>query len=274
MSPPPPPPPPPPLGLPSFTRKGKGKGKGKKKQLDDEKSALSHPSGSHSRSSRSSHGSRSSLLASHRPSQAISPLAHFATYSPTVTITDDQSKAEATSPAEKLTLTEEDPEQETPPEPERPRTKRNRRGIFRCNFGLGWGLCFGRKDKDDLNTDTDHPSPATTILPIHPRGDPPLRVSFVPEDDQTTPTRHISKRSKTLYPSKPIRDSQAGSVTTPSILSGGSKWSNESRGDSLNTLAASALERMKTYRDTRKYIDTTSQLAELRQLMAKDNLDY
>ncbi|KAN0103771.1 Creatinase aminopeptidase [Russula decolorans] len=275
MSPPPPPPPPPPLGLPSFTRKGNDKGNKKKKQLDDEKSASSHPSGLHSRSSRGSHGSRSSLLASHRPSQAISPLSHFESYSPTVSITDDQSKAKITSRAEMPTLTE---DTESPPELDRSRTKlKRRRGIFRCNFGLGlgWGLCFGCKDrhKDDLSTDTDRPSSATTILPIHPRGEVPPRVSFMPDGDRT-PARHISQSLKTTYPSKQSKDSQASSATKSSILSGGSKWSNESRGDSVNTVTASALERLETYRDTRKDIDTTAKLAELRQLMAKENLDY
>jgi hypothetical protein len=93
-------------------------------------------------------------------------------------------------------------------------------------------------------------------------------------DGDRTPARHISQSLKTTYPSKQSKDSQASSATKSSILSGGSKWSNESRGDSVNTVTASALERLETYRDTRKDIDTTAKLAELRQLMAKENLDY
>jgi hypothetical protein len=272
-----PPPPPPPLCLPCFTRNGKGngKGKGKKKQLDefDEKSASSHPSGSHPRSSRGSHGSRSSLLASHRPSQAISPVARSASYSPTATITDAQSKAEITSRAEKPTFTE---DTESAPKPDRSRTKFTRGGIFRCKFGLGWGLCFGRKakDEDDLISETDRPSSATTILPVHPRGE--ASPSFIPDDVQT-PTRYMSQRTKTSYTSKLSKDNQASRATKSSNLSGGNKRIkrfNNSRSDSENTLTAPALERMETYQDIREHADTTTQLAELRQLMAKHNLDY
>jgi hypothetical protein len=157
------------------------------------------------------------------------------------------------------------------PKPGRSRTKLTRGGIFRCNFGWGWGLCFGRKDKDkdDFITEKDRISSETTILPIYPRGEAPL--SFAPDDTQT-PTRHISQRSKTSYASKQSKVSQAS--TKSSNLSGGSKWSNNSRSDSVNTLATSALERKKAHRDIPGPRDTTTQLAELRQLMAKDNLDY
>jgi hypothetical protein len=273
--PPPPPPPPPPLCLPTFTRKGR-----KKKQqqpLDeyfDEKSTASHPSGSHFRSSR---GSRTSLPASQRPSQAGSPLARSATYSPTATITDAQSKAEITSRAEKLTFTEDTESYNNlprmAPKLDRSRSKLARGGTFRSKFGYGWGLGLGRKDKDkeDLFTEIDRSSSATTILPVYPRGEAP--PSFVP-DEARTPTRHMSQRSKTSYASKQSQDSQASRATKSSNLSGGSKRSNNSRSDSVNTLATSALERKKTHRDIHGPRDTTTQLAELRQLMAKDNLDY
>lgn len=133
---------------------------------------------------------------------------------------------------------------------------------------------MGRKDKDkeDLFTEVDRSSSATTILPVYPRGEVPS--SFVP-DDARTPTRHMSQRSKTSYASKQSKDSQASRATKSSNLSGGSKRSNNSRSDSVNTLVGSALERKETYRDPiRERTDTTTQLAELRQLMAKDNLDY
>jgi Xaa-Pro aminopeptidase len=43
----------------------------------------------------------------------------------------------------------------------------------------------------------------------------------------------------------------------------------------VNTLVGSALERKEAYQDPlRERIDTSLRLAELRQLMAKDNLDY
>jgi hypothetical protein len=125
------------------------------------------------------------------------------------------------------------------------------------------------KDKDDLFTEIDRSSSATTILPVYPRGE--FAPSFVP-DEARTPTRHMSQRSKTSYASKQSKDSQA---TKSSNLSGGSKRSNNSRSDSLNTLVGSALQRKETYQDPiRERTDTTTQLAELRQLMAKDNLDY
>jgi Xaa-Pro aminopeptidase len=276
--PPPPPPPPPPLCLPSFTRKGRKK----KQQPDeydfDEKSASFQPSGSHSRSSRGSRGSRTSLPASQRPSHVGSPLARSASYSPTATITDAQSKADVTSRAEKLTFTEDTESYNNlprmAPKLDRSRTKLTRGGTFRSKFGYGWGLGLGRKDKDkeDLFTEVDRSSSATTILPVYPRGE--VTSSFVP-DDARTPTRHMSQRSKASYASKQSKDSQASRATKSSNLSGGSKRSNNSRSDSVNTLVGSALERKETYRDPiRERTDTTAQLAELRQLMGKDNLDY
>ena len=121
---------------------------------------------------------------------------------------------------------------------------------------------------DDLTSEIGHSSSETTILPIHPRGeDPPF---FVP-DEAHIPIHHISRRSKTSHR---LKQSKASSVTKSSNLSGWSERSNGSRGDSANTLASSALERMETYQDIREYEDTTTQLAELRQLMAKNNLDY
>jgi Xaa-Pro aminopeptidase len=265
--------------LPTFTRKGRKKQQ--QQPLDeyfDEKSATSHPSGSHFRSSRGSRGSRSSLPASQRPSQAGSPLARSATYSPTATVTDAQSKAELTSQAEKLAFTEDTESYNNlprmAPKLDRSRSKLARGGTFRSKFGYGWGLGFGRKDKDkeDLFTEIDRSSSATTILPVYPRGEAP--PSFVP-DDARTPTRHMSQRSKSSYASKQSKDSQASRATKSSNLSGGSKRSNNSRSDSVNTLVGSALERKEAYQDPiRERTDTTAQLAELRQLMAKDNLDY
>lgn len=85
----------------------------------------------------------------------------------------------------------------------------------------------------------------------------------------------MSQRSKASHASKQSKDSQASRATKASNLSGGSKRSNNSRSDSLNTLVGSALERKVNYQDPiRERTDTTTQLAELRQLMAKDNLDY
>ena len=276
--PPPPPPPPPPLCLPSFTLKGKKK----KKQLEedfDEKSASFHPSGSHShRSSRGSRGSRSSLPASQRPSQVGSPLARSTSYSPTATITDAQSKVEITSKAEKLTFTEDTESYNNlpriAPKLDRSRTKLTRGGTLRSKFGYGWGLGLGRKDKDkeDLFTEIDASSSKTTVLYVYPRGEAPS--SFVPDNAQT-PTRHMSQRSKASHASKQSKESQASRATKSSNLSGGSKRSNNSRSDSVNTLVGSALVRKENYQDPiRERTDTTAQLAELRQLMAKDNLDY
>ena len=282
--PPPPPPPPPPLCLPSFTRRGKKKKQQPDEEYFDEKSASSHHSGLHTPHTRSSRGSRSrsSLPPSHRPSQAGSPLARSASYSPTATITDAQSRAEITSKAEKLTFTEDTESYNNlprvAPKLDRSRTKLTRGGTFRSKFGYGWGLGLGRKDKDkeDLFTEVDRSSSTTTILPVYPRGEiPPSFVpSFVPDAAQT-PTRHMSQRSKASHASKQSKDSQASRATKASNLSGGSKRSNNSRSDSVNTLVGSALQRKETYQDPiRERTDTTTQLAELRQFMAKDNLDY
>jgi len=133
---------------------------------------------------------------------------------------------------------------------------------------------LGRKDKDkeDLFTEVDRSSSATTILPVYPRGEAP--PSFVPDNPQPL-ARHISQRSKNSYASKRSKDSQESRATKSSNLSGGSKRSNNSRSDSVNTLAGSALARKDAYQDPiRERADTTTLLAELRQLMAKDNLDY
>ncbi|KAI0283706.1 Creatinase aminopeptidase [Russula aff. rugulosa BPL654] len=231
------------------------RGKKKKQQPDeeyfDEKSASSHHSGLHTPHTRSSRGSRSrsSLPPSHRPSQAGSPLARSASYSPTATITDAQSRAEITSKAEKLTFTEDTESYNNlprvAPKLDRSRTKLTRGGTFRSKFGYGWGLGLGRKDKDKEDLFTE------------------------------TPTRHMSQRSKASHASKQSKDSQASRATKASNLSGGSKRSNNSRSDSVNTLVGSALQRKETYQDPiRERTDTTTQLAELRQFMAKDNLDY
>ncbi len=268
---PPPPPPPPPFCLPSFTRKGK------KKKLDeyfDEKSA-SHLSGSRSRGSR---GSRSSLPASQRPSQRGSPLAHSLSYSPTATITDAQSRVEITSRAEKLTFSEDSESYSNlprmAPKLDRSRSKLTRGDTLRKKLGYGWTLGLGRKDKDkeDLFTEVDRSSSATTILPVYPRDS-----SFLPEDSRG-PTRHVSQRSKT---SQRSNDTQASRATKSSNLSNGSKQSNNSKrpslngGGSLNTLVGSAIERKEAYQDPiREYVDTYARLTELRKFMAKESLDY
>jgi Xaa-Pro aminopeptidase len=183
-----------------------------------------------------------------------------------------------TSRAEKLTFTEDTESYNhiprVAPKLDRSRTKLTRGGTFRSKFGYGWGLGLGRKDKDkeDLFTEVDRSSSATTILPVYPRGE--FTPSFVP-DDARTPTRHMSQRSKNSYASKQSKDSQASRATKSSNLSGGSKRSNNSRSDSVNTLVGSALLRKENYQDPiRERTDTTARLAELRQLMAKDNLDY
>ena len=278
--PPPPPPPPPPLCLPSFNLRGKKKKQQPDEEYFDEKSASSHPSGSHThtRTSRGSRRTRSSLPPSQRPSHTGSPLARSASYSPTATITDAQSRAEVTSKAEKLTFTEDTESYNNlprvAPKLDRSRTKLTRGGTFRSKFGYGWGLGLGRKDRDkeDLFTEVDRSSSTTTILPVYPRGE--FAPSFVPDATQT-PTRHMSQRSKASHASKQSKESQASRATKASNLSGGSKRSNNSRSDSLNTLVGSALQRKETYQDPiRERTDTTTQLAELRKLMAKDNLDY
>jgi Xaa-Pro aminopeptidase len=165
------------------------------------------------------------------------------------------------------------------PKLDRSRSKLTRGNTFRSKFGYGWGLGLGRKDKDkdDLFTEVDRSSSATTILPVYPRDAP---TSFVQNDAQT-PTRHMSQRSKNSYASKQSKDSQDSRATKSSNLSGGSKRSNNSKRPSLtgsgsiNTLVGSALERKEAYQDPiREHIDTSPRLAELRQLMAKDNLDY
>lgn len=276
---PPPPPPPPPLCLPSFTRKGKKK---KVDEFFEEKSGSTQPSGTHSRSSRGSR-TRSSLPASQRPSQRGSPLARSASYSPTATVTDAQSKAEITSQAEKLTFTEDTESYNNlpklAPKLDRSRSKLTRGNTFRSKFGYGWGLGLGRKDKDkeDLFTEVDRSSSQTTILPVYPR-DPPS--TFVPDNAQT-PTRHMSQRSKSSHASKQSQDSQASRATKSSNMSRGSRRSNNSKRPSLtgsgsiNTLVGSALERKEAYQDPiREHIDTSLRLTELRQFMAKDNLDY
>jgi hypothetical protein len=271
---PPPPPPPPPLCLPSFTRKGRKK---KVDEFYDEKSGSYQPSGTHSRSSRGSRGTRSSLPASQRPSLQGSPLARSVSQSPTPTVTDAQSKADMTSRAEKLTFSEDTESYNNlpklAPKLDRSRSKLTRGNTFRSKFGYGWGLGLGRKDKDkeDLFTEVDRSSSQTTILPVYPREAPP---SFVPDNAQT-PTRHMSQRSKNSYASKLSQDSQASRATKSSNLSRGSKRSNNSGSGSVNTLVGSALERKEAYQDPiRERIDTSLRLAELRQYMAKDNLDY
>jgi Xaa-Pro aminopeptidase len=277
MSPPPPPPPPPPLCLPSFTRRGK------KKQVDeffDEKSA-SHASGSRSRGSRSS---RNSLPASQRPSNHGSPLARTASYSPTATVTDAQSRAEITSRAEKLTFSEDTESYNNlpklAPKLDRSRSKLTRGNTLRARLGYGWTLGLGRKDKDkeDLFTEVDRSSSTTTILPVYPRGDAPPSFAL---DDSRPPTRHVSQRSKISQVSKQSNDTYASRATKSSNLSGGSKRSNNSKRPSLtgsgsvNTLVGSALERKEAYEDPiREYVDTYGRLEELRKLMVKDNLDY
>ena len=271
----PPPPPPPPLCLPSFTRKGKKK---KVEEFHDEKSD-SRASGSRSRGSRSS---RNSLPASQRPSDHGSHLARTGSYSPTATVTDAQSRAEITSRAEKLTFSEDTESYNNlpklAPKLDRTRSKLTRGNTLRARLGYGWTLGLGRKDKDkeDLFTEVDRSSSATTILPVYPREAPSFAL-----DDSHPPTRHISQRSKSSYASKRSNDTQASGATKSSNLSGGSKRSNNSKRPSLtgsgsvNTLVGSALERKEAYQDPiREHVDTYARILELRKLMAKDNLDY
>jgi hypothetical protein len=288
---PPPPPPPPPLCLPSFTRKGK------KKQLEeqfDDKSASYRHSASRSggsggsrgsrgtQGSRGSRGSQSSLPESQRPATTGSPLARSGSFSPTATVTDAQSRAEAdvASRVEKLTFSEDTESYNNlprmAPKLDRSRSKLTRGNTLRNKLGYGWGLGLGRKDKDkdkdDLFTEIDRTSSATTILPVYPRDAPP---SFPPESTQS-PTRHMSQRSKSSQASKQSNDSQASRATKASNLSRGSKRSNNSQGgSSVKTLTGSALERKDAYLDPiREPVDTYVRLTELRKHMAKENLDY
>jgi hypothetical protein len=135
---------------------------------------------------------------------------------------------------------------------------------------MGAGLGRKDKDKDDSFTKVDRSSFATTILPIYPREAP---LSFVPDDAQTS-TRHMSRRSKTSYASKQTAKEQSHEVQRPAV-SGRSKRSNDPLSQdcgSVNTLIGSALERKEAYRDPiYEHIDTSFKL---RQLMAKDNLNY
>ena len=279
---PPPPPPPPPLCLPSFTRRGK-----KKKQLKDEyldeKSASSHPSTPRTGSgSRVSRGSRGSLPSSQRQSNTGTPLTRSHSYSPTATVTDAQSRveAEAASRAEKLTFSEDSESysefRKMAPKLDRTRSKLTRGNTLRQRLGYGWGLGLGRKDKDkeDLFTEADRTSSATTILPVYPRDAPP---SFPPESAQS-PTRHLSQRSKSSQnsnQSKNSQNSQASKATKASNRSRGSRRSNNSQSSSVNTLTGSAIERKEGYQDPiREYVDTYARLVELRKHMVKDNLDY
>jgi hypothetical protein len=133
--------------------------------------------------------------------------------------------------------------------------------------GYGWGLGLGRKDKEDLFTEANRTSSATTILPVYPRDALP---SFQQESTQT-PTRHMSQRSKSSQNSRQSNDSQASKATKSSH---GSKRSKTSQ-STANTLTGSALERKEGYQDPiREYADTYPRIVELRKHMAKDGLDY
>ena len=198
-------------------------------------------------------GSRTSLRGSLRPSHQGSPVASSASHFPTAkTTTDVLSKADLTSRAELEGTESSENIPRLAPELDRSRSKRTKvtRGNTsrsKLRFGYGWGLGWGHKDKGDLFTEVDRSSFATTttILPVDPREVPP----FMPDNGQT-PTRHMPQRSKTSR--------------RPSLGSG-----------SVNTLVGSALERKEANQDhTRERVDTSLRLAELRQLMAKDNLDY
>lgn len=264
--------------MPSFTRKGK------KKQLDefkDEKSA-SRASGSASRS-RTPRSSRNSLPTTQRQSDQGYTLTRSNSFSPTATLTDNQSRHEiVSSRAEGLAFTEDTESYKNlpkfVPKLDRSRSKLTRGNTLKARFGYGWTLGFGRKDKDkeDLFTEVDRSSSATTILPVYPRDAP----SFVP-DESRTPTRHMSQRSKNSQASKQSNDTQASRATKSSNLSGGSKRSNNSKRPSLsgsgsiNTLVGSALERKEAYQDPiREEVDTYDRLNRLREFMAKDSLDY
>jgi hypothetical protein len=145
-----------------------------------------------------------------------------------------------------------------------------RGATLRSKFGYGWGLGLGRKEKDeDLFTEIGASSSETTVLYVYPRGEVPS--SFVPGNAQT-PTRHMSQRSKASHASKQSKERQASRATKASNPSGGSKQSNNSRSDSLNTLVGSALQCKENYQDPIR--ERTDTIAQLRQLMAKVNLDY
>jgi len=192
-------------------------------------------------------------------------------------MTDAQSKAEITSRVEKLTFSEDSESYSgiprVAPKLDRSRSKLTRGNTLRNKLGYGWGLGFIRRDKDkeDLFTEVDRSSSATTILPTYPRDAPP---SFALEDTQT-PTRHVSQRSKSSQASKQSQDSQASRATKASNVSRGSKRSNNSANGSLNTLVGSALDRKEAYQDPiREEVNTYARLVDLRKFMAKDNLDY
>ena len=203
-------------------------------------------------------------------------------------MTDAQSRTEVTSRAEKLTFSEDTESYNNlprmAPKLDRSHSKLTRGNTLRNKLGYGWTLGLGRKDKDkeDLYTEIDRTSSATTILPVYPRDALP---SF--QHDAQGPTRHMSQRSKSSQDSKQSKDSKASGdskaskASKTSNLSSGSKRSNNSQRPSLtgsgsvNTLTSSAIDRKEGYEDPiREYADTYPRLTELRKLMAKDNLDY
>jgi hypothetical protein len=164
------------------------------------------------------------------------------------------------------------------PKLDRSHSKLTRGNTLRNKLGYGWTLGLGRKDKDkeDLYTEVDRSSSATTILPVYPRDALP---AF--RQDLHGPSRHASQRSKSSQDSKQSKDSKASGeskASKTSNLSSGSKRSNNSERPSLtsvNTLTSSAIDRKEGYEDPiREYVDTYPRLIELRKLMAKDNLDY
>ncbi len=168
------------------------------------------------------------------------------------------------------------------PKLDRSHSKLTRGNTLRNRLGYGWTLGLGRKDKDkeDLFTEVDRSSSATTILPVYPRDALPAFQQEAPQG----PTRHMSQRSKNSQASKQSKDSgesKASKASKTSNLSSGSKRSNNSQRPSLtgsgsvNTLTGSAIDRKDGYEDPiREYADTYPRLTELRKLMAKDNLDY
>ena len=164
------------------------------------------------------------------------------------------------------------------PKLDRSHSKLTRGNTLRNKLGYGWTLGLGRRDKDkeDLYTEVDRSSSATTILPVYPRDALP---AF--RQDSQGPSRHASQRSKSSQDSKVSRASGQSKASKTSNLSNGSKRSNNSQRPSLtgsgsvNTLTGSATERKEGYEDPiREYPDTYPRLTELRKLMAKDNLDY